>query len=236
MTVAKDIVQFLMNMFADRHAAQEFLDNPEGVLKDHGLGGLSSADVDAAMPVVLDYAPLSVNAPTFGRGLDASATSAGGAHDDHGQAVEQLAQVVAKHSYPSAPDDRPPVTDQSPAHNIWADGDVEQWFDNDAAFTGTAAGATPEMSFADIRIDHFFDLEAGTETGVEDTVPVSAPGSSIEDSLSQLAAADSAIEQTILGADDSGFGLTADGSDTIDTEDDVDDAGGEAAGYLEFGA
>ncbi|WP_205754613.1 IniB N-terminal domain-containing protein [Pseudarthrobacter sp. NamB4] len=236
MTVAKDVVQFLMNIFGDRQAAQEFLDNPEGVLRDHGLGGLSSADVDAAMPVVLDYAPVNVNASTFDKVLNTGGSSGGGGpHDDHGHAVEQLAQVVANYSYPSTADDRAAVLDQPPAHNIWAEGDVEQWFDNDAVFAGPAAGATPEMSFADIRIDHLFDLDAGTEAGVEETVPGSSPGNSSEDALSHLVATDT-IEETILGADDVEFGLTGDESGTIDAEDDADDAGGEAADYLEFGA
>ena len=145
MTVAKEVVQFLMDIFGDRQAAQDFLDDPEGVLEQHGLAGVSSADVDAAMPVVLDYAPLSVTAPAVDRHLSAGAgtghagsgwspfPSGGGHDDDHGLAVEQLTHVVASYSFPSTPDDRgAAMADQSPAPNIWADGDVEQWFDNDS--------------------------------------------------------------------------------------------------------
>ena len=73
MTVAKEVVQFLMGIFGDRQAAQGFLDDPEGVLEKHGLAGVSSADVDAAMPVVLDYAPLSVTASASDRDFNSGA-------------------------------------------------------------------------------------------------------------------------------------------------------------------
>lgn len=236
MTVAKDVVQFLINIFGDRQAAQEFLDNPERVLQDHGLGALSSADVDAAMPVVLDYAPVNVNTSTFDRVFTTGGNNAdGGVLDDHGHAVEQLANVVANYSYPSNADDRAAGPDPSPAHNIWADGEVEQWFDNDAATAGPAAGPGTEMSFADIQIDHLFDVDAGADAGVGDTVPVPITGNSVADSLSQLAAADT-IEETIMGADDSEFGLTGNDFGAIAAEDDADDAGGDPADYLEFGA
>ena len=124
MTLANDLVQFLMSLFGDRQAAQEFLDDPERVLEDHGLGGVCSADVDAAMPVVLDYAPITVNASRFDREYSTGGNSAdtghngggGGAvtpppaggdngghhdhdHDDHGHAIQQLHHIVNNYSY-----------------------------------------------------------------------------------------------------------------------------------------
>jgi hypothetical protein len=197
MTVAKDVVQFLMNLFADRQAAQDFLDDPEGVLENHGLGGVRAADVDAAMPVVLDYAPISVNASRFDQqdnsgGNDAStghagsgwaAPSGGGGHDDHGQAVEQLHHLVANYSYLSTSTD-PAITDQSVNQNIWADGDVEQWFDNDsAAFDGPAIGAQSDMSFATTRIDDLFDLD--TDTHMEPAGHTPNPSIPIENAFEE---------------------------------------------------
>ncbi|MDQ0663063.1 hypothetical protein QFZ35_001561 [Arthrobacter ulcerisalmonis] len=164
-TLANDLVQFLMHLFGNRKAIQGFLDNPERALAEHGLVNVSLADVDAAMPVVLDYAPITVNASSFEREDNTGAGSAwagqaavaagpagaaaaiqggiqgtahGGAnydHDDHAYAVQQLHQVVNHFSYTTNTtmlDDRDTITDQSVYQNVWAHGDVEQWFDNDA--------------------------------------------------------------------------------------------------------
>ena len=168
-TLANDLVQFLMQLFGNREAIQEFLDNPERTLTEHGLGNVCSADVDAAMPVVLDYAPITVNAASFERdyntggsgawgqagasaGLVGSAsavrsasqgTAHGGDLDDHANAVQQLHHVVNHFSYTTnitMLDDREVITDQSVNQNIWAHGDVEQWFDNDAVAADDHAG------------------------------------------------------------------------------------------------
>ena len=179
-TLASDLVQFLMQLFGNREAIQEFLDDPERALAEHGLGNVGSADVDAAMPVVLDYAPITVNASSFerehntgghnawpgpvgsgqlgysqsGTGQAGSTAAHGGSaatihagvqgpgqdgtnndHDDHAHAVQQLHHVVNHFSYTSSTtilDDRDTITNQSVNQNIWAHGDVEQWFDHDA--------------------------------------------------------------------------------------------------------
>jgi hypothetical protein len=199
MTVAKDVVQFLMNLFGDRQAAQDFLDDPEGVLENHGLGGVRSADVDAAMPVVLDYAPISVNASRFDQNYNDASTGhvgggwsppPGGGHDDHGHAVEQLHHVVANYSYPSTGDDRGAIMDQSLSQNIWADGDVEQWFDNDSlAFDGPAPGVGSDMGFANTRIDDLFDVGVASDAHVENAGHTTNPYISINDSFSEDTAA-----------------------------------------------
>ena len=166
-TLANDLVQFLMQLFGDREAVQEFLDNPERALADHGLGSVCSADVDAAMPVVLDYAPITVNAASFARNYGTGANSswagsAGGAAahggqaagyggaaydtDDHAYAVQQLHNVVNHFSYTAGAtivDDRATIAAQSAQQNVWAHGDAEQWFDNEVAVApgDHAAGA-----------------------------------------------------------------------------------------------
>lgn len=249
MTVAKEVVQFLMDIFGDRQAAQDFLDDPEGVLEQHGLAGVSSADVDAAMPVVLDYAPLSVTAPAVDRHLSAGAgtghagsgwspfPSGGGHDDDHGLAVEQLTHVVASYSFPSTPDDRgAAMADQSPAPNIWADGDVEQWFDNDSvpAFGDPAIGAGTGMGFADIRIDGLFDLDADSETATAGAHGTVLPATLIDESFTEEQQAFVEVDVDTAGA---GLEFTEDDAATIDIDNDIDDAGaGEAADSMDFGA
>ena len=247
MTVAKDVVQFLMDIFQDRQAAQEFLDDPERVLEDHGLGGVRSADVDAAMPVVLDYAPLSVNASNVDRDFNAGGNNAGtvhegggwnplpgGGHDDHGHAVEQLAHIVGNYSYPSTMDDRGSATDHSLTHNVWADGDVEQWFDNDSVtvFADPALAFETDMSFADTRVDDFFDLHADTDAEVETAAHSAIPGNLIAESVNE-------DDPTFADVDvpDGELTFTQDDPAAIDIDTDIDDAGAEeAADNLDFGA
>jgi len=204
-TLANDLVQFLMHLFGNRKAIQAFLDDPERALAEHGLGNVCLADVDAAMPVVLDYAPITVNAPSFEReystggssawtAAGASAGHAGGAaaihsgsqaaahggvnydHDDHAYAVQQLHHVVNHFSYTASTtmvDDRDTITDQSVNQNIWADGDVEQWFDNDAV-VATGDHAVAAGDDADLRdsnnIRDSYNTDHSTDNSTDNSI------------------------------------------------------------------
>jgi hypothetical protein len=208
MTLANDLVQFLMQLFGDREAAQDFLDDPERVLEENGLGGVCSADVDAAMPVVLDYAPVTINASRFDREYNTGGNSAstdhngggagytpppsgGGGHhdnDDHGHAVQQLHHVVNHYSYTSTytstVDDRDTITDQSVNQNIWADGDVEQWFDNDSVV------ASGDRAIA-----------AGDDNDVDDS-------NNIEDSYNSDDSIDNSTDNSVNAGRDASVGNT----------------------------
>ena len=218
-TLANDLVQFLMHLFGDREAVQEFLDNPERALADHGLGNVCSADVDAAMPVVLDYAPITVNAFSFDRnfitgsnGSWAGYAGAGAGHggygpgdgatydtDDHAYAVQQLHHVVNHFSYTAVTtivDERAAITDQSAHQNIWAQGDVEQWFDNDVALAsgdhaavaaGHAAAAGGDVDTGDVGTT---DVGTGAVGTVDDQSGLSGsltadPGLDPDDSFAE---------------------------------------------------
>jgi hypothetical protein len=201
------------------------------------------------MPVVLDYAPLSVTASAadrdFNPGAGVGTGHAGGGgsplpagHDDHGQAVEQLTHVVANYSYSSTPDDRGALPDQSPALNIWADGDVEQWFDNDSVpeFGDPAISAGTGTGFADIRIDGFFDLDADRDTATVSAGQAAQPATFTGEPLSEENQPffDVDAEAAATGA---GLEFAEDGAATIDIDNDIDDAGaGEAADSMDFGA
>jgi len=216
-TLANDLVQFLMQLFGNREAVQEFLADPERALAEHGLGNVCSADVDAAMPVVLDYAPITVNASSFGRLHNTGGNSAwsghmesgfigsgqlgttaahagsapavhggmpspgqGGADYDHAHAVQQLHHVVNSFAYTSNTtmlDDRDTITDQSVNQNIWAHGDVEQWFDHDAVVAsgdhavagGDDASVRDSNNIRDsYNADHSTDnsIHAGGDVGI----------------------------------------------------------------------
>ncbi|WP_164205267.1 IniB N-terminal domain-containing protein [[Micrococcus luteus] ATCC 49442] len=185
-TLANDLVLFLMSLFGNEEAAKEFLDDPEKVLEEHGLDKVCSADVDAAMPVILDFAPITVNASSFDReyntGGNDSEVSGGGHtpppagggrdhdhdhdhgdhdHDDHAHAVQQLHHVVNNYSYTSTVDDRDTITDQSVNQNIWADGDVTQWFDNDSV---VASGDRAVAAGDDVDIEDSNNIEDSYNT------------------------------------------------------------------------
>ncbi|WP_461187695.1 IniB N-terminal domain-containing protein [Arthrobacter sp. Z4-13] len=220
MTLANDLVQFLMHLFGDRQAAQDFLDNPDKVLDDHGLGGVCSADVDAAMPVVLDYAPITLNASSFDRtyntggNVSATAPSGGGTggtgytpppsnggNGDHAHAVQQLHHVVNNYSYTSTVDDRDTITDQSVNQNIWADGDVTQYFDNDSVV------ASGDRAVA-----------AGDDVDIEDS-------NNIEDSYNTDNSTDNSKDSSINAGEDVNIGNTdIDADDSFNKEVEIEDS------------
>ncbi|MGO4234553.1 IniB N-terminal domain-containing protein [Pseudarthrobacter sp. YAF2] len=225
-TLANDLVQFLMQLFGDREAVQEFLDNPERALADNGLGNVCSADVDAAMPVVLDYAPITVNVSSFernyntgGNGSGAGPAGAADGHggygpghgstatdtDDHAYAVQQLHQVVNHFSYTAGAtivDERATIAGQSAQQNVWAQGDVEQWFDNDGA---VAAG------------DHAAVAAGHAPAGIGDagTGNAGTPDISMEDDHNGLAGSLTAIAG--LDPDDSFAGELDHSGHSLDT-------------------
>ena len=184
-TLASSLLEFIMNLLRDPRAADEFNADPDAALASAGLSNVCSDDVDAIMPVIMDYAPVG-SGSSFdreyntggnhgGNSGDWSSDNSGWGHgrdddddddhghgrgrdddddhghgrgrdddDDHGHggggrgdhdhdhAVQQLTHIVNNYSYTSVVDDRDTITDQSVNQNIWANGDVTQWFDNDA--------------------------------------------------------------------------------------------------------
>lgn len=249
-TLANDLVQFLMHLFGNPQATREFLENPERALADHGLGNVCSADVDAAMPVVLDYAPITVNA-SFDKDDHAGSNGAGTAHagwsvshaaagnggghaggaggsggghqehDDHAYAVQQLHHVVNHYSYTASTtmvDDRVTVTDQSVSQNIWADGDVEQWFDNDAV-VATGDQAVAAGGDADVRdsntIRDAYNTDRSTDNSTDNSLHAGA-GISIGNEESSVE--DSFNTDVALDMDDS-FNDNSDHSDIWDNSD-----------------
>ncbi|MET0932566.1 MAG: IniB N-terminal domain-containing protein, partial [Mycetocola sp.] len=152
MPITTVLLEFLLSLLRDPAAAAEFRADPEAALESAGLSNVTSEDVDACMPVVLDYAPVIGDREYNAGGNQTSgSTPDGGWHDDdvdadhdhgehhhddddHGHAVQQLMHVVNNYSYNDT------ITDLSVNQNIWASGDVTQLFDNDAIIA-SGAGA-----------------------------------------------------------------------------------------------
>ena len=65
-TLASTLLDFLLSLMSDPAKVAAFNDDPEGTLAANGLGSVCTDDVDAVMPVVIDYAPVRVDS-TFDR-------------------------------------------------------------------------------------------------------------------------------------------------------------------------
>ncbi|TKV27824.1 hypothetical protein FDK12_10030 [Arthrobacter sp. NamB2] len=186
-TLASSLLDFLMNLFNDPEAAADFLEDPEQALEDAGLGGVCWDDVEAVLPVVVDYAPITVSSSfdrEYNTGGNATGNFAGNtwapvaaapaAHvapvhvapvhhdDDHGHAVAQLHSIVNNYTYTSHTDDRDTITDQSVNQNIWADGDVTQVFDNDAV---VASGDDSIAAGGSVALDESVDNSTNITVG-----------------------------------------------------------------------
>ncbi len=195
MSITQLLLEFLMNLLKDPEAAEEFQKDPEGVLEAHGLGNITVDDVDAVVPVVVDFAPVStIGERVFETGGNTatggdssySAPASGGAGGGGGgggytpqadagaaaslsPAAAQLTHVVNNFSYTSV-DDRDTITDQSVNQNIWALGDVEQWFDNEAnVASGDGAVAAGDDAAVDNSVDNSTNIHAGEDVNIGNT-------------------------------------------------------------------
>ena len=65
-TLASTLLDFLLSLMSDPAKVAAFNDDPEGTLAANGLGSVCTDDVDAVMPVVIDYAPVRMDS-TFDR-------------------------------------------------------------------------------------------------------------------------------------------------------------------------
>ena len=61
MAVTQSLLDFILNLLRDPQAAAAYNANPDAALSSAGHANLSCADVDAVLPVVLDYAPVSMD-------------------------------------------------------------------------------------------------------------------------------------------------------------------------------
>lgn len=143
----QELLDYILSLLGNPTAAAAFQKDPEAALAKAGFGDLCSADIDAVIPVIRDYAPVNVAASSFDRGYDTGSGpvtvktddhrwDSGDHHDDHrdddhSHAVQQLHTIVNNYSYTTTNvDDRDTIADFSVNQNIWTEGDFSQSFDN----------------------------------------------------------------------------------------------------------
>ena len=58
-SVASTLLDFILNLLRDPETAEAFARDPQGTLEDHGLGDITSVDIEDIMPVLMDASPSS---------------------------------------------------------------------------------------------------------------------------------------------------------------------------------
>lgn len=133
-TIADALIEFILSLLNDPAAAAEFEEDPEGTLARKGLSDACVDDVRAVAPVIVDrpdvYAKPAAVTPV---------------HPNPGPpkpptVEKEIMNITQSFSI----DNRATIVDQSVNQNIWANGDVNQIFDQEAIVNsgdnGAAAG------------------------------------------------------------------------------------------------
>jgi hypothetical protein len=129
-TIADALIEFILSLLNDPAAAEEFEEDPQGTLARNGLSDACVDDVRAVAPVIVDRPdvyPKPVHPTPPGPPKPATVE-------------KEITNITQSFSI----DNRATIVDQSVNQNIWADGDVNQIFDQEAVVNsgdnGAAAG------------------------------------------------------------------------------------------------
>jgi hypothetical protein len=186
-TIADALIEFILSLLRDPAAAAEFEQAPEETLARKGLSDACADDVRAVAPVIVDRPDVQPR--------PAATTTHASSADDPVSAARAISNITNSFHI----DNRATIVDQSVNQNIWAHGDVNQIFDQEAILNsgdhGITAGhdATLDESDTDISVgdvsigndetsttitDSFDDESTTTDTGTEpDTSASSDDGS-----------------------------------------------------------
>ncbi|MBV9846546.1 MAG: IniB N-terminal domain-containing protein [Kutzneria sp.] len=147
-TTGFSLLDFILRLLGDPQAQAEFRNDPQQVLQQHGFGGLCAQDVHDALPLVADSVqcttPTGQGAPVIHHAPPVTVLP-GESHLE--AAIRQIQYITTNYSYT---DSHNTTVDSSVHQNIWADGDVNQSFDNhattvsgdnDVTGTGNAVGS-----------------------------------------------------------------------------------------------
>lgn len=171
-TIADALIEFILSLLNDPDAAAEYDANPEAALASAGLAECTAEDVRAVAPIIVDRPDVHPNPHPNPPGPGPKPP------------VEKEIWNIANNFHI---DNRATIVDQSVNQNIWANGDVNQIFDQEAVIASgdqaTAAGedasvdnSETDVSVGDVSIgneetnvditDSFDDESTNTETDV----------------------------------------------------------------------
>lgn len=150
-TIADALIEFIMSLLGDPAAAAEFEADPEKVLASKGLSGACVADVRAVAPVIVDRPDVAPKPP------------APPGPPGPPSVEKEILNITNSFQI----DNRATIVDQSVNQNIWADGDVNQIFDNEAIVNsgdnGAAAGDDADVNNSDTDVTVGGDVGIGNE-------------------------------------------------------------------------
>lgn len=197
-TIADALIEFIMSLLRDPAAVAELEEDTEGVLARNGLSDVCAEDIRAVAPVIVDRPDVIVKPVT----------------PPPPPGPPSIVKEIQTITQNLTIDNRSTIIDQSVNQSIWAEGDVNQIFDQEAVVasgdSSVAAGddatvdnSETEVTVGDVAIgntettteinDSFDDESTNTEVEVEADVEESFNDSStnvdvdtsIEDSFQQ---------------------------------------------------
>jgi hypothetical protein len=116
--------EFLLHLLRDQHAQEEFRHNPERVLHEHGLQHITASDVHDLVPLVTDHPGVEFGGD-HGFSSPPPIFPAPGESETH-CAIRHIEHFTRCYTYNI---DNHNI-DDSVHENIWAEGDVNQTFDD----------------------------------------------------------------------------------------------------------
>jgi hypothetical protein len=171
-TIADALIEFILSLLNDPAASEEFEEDPQGTLSRVGLSDACVEDVRAVAPVIVDRPDVHPKPPM----------------PPHPPGPPSVEKEIMNITNSFSIDNRATIVDQSVNQNIWADGDVNQIFDQEAIVNsgdnGAAAGedagvdnSETDTTVGDVSIGNedtttnidgsFNDGSTNTETDVE---------------------------------------------------------------------
>ncbi|MAP62629.1 MAG: hypothetical protein CMH34_02545 [Microbacterium sp.] len=178
-TIADALIEFILSLLRDPEAAAEFEQDPEGTLAANGLSDICADDVRAVAPVVVERHDVHPHPNPHPHPPGPKPTP-----------VEEINTITQTFTI----DNRATIVDQSVNQNIWANGDVNQIFDNEAIVNsgdyGAAAGETASVDTSTTDIDTG-DIAIGNET-----TDVDIDGSFNDESTNTNTETDAAIDES----------------------------------------
>lgn len=157
-TMADALIEFILSLLRDPEAAAEFEEDPEGAMAARGLSNVSYADVCSVAPVIAEKPNVVVNTQPVHVPVSPK--------PEYNPVVKEIKTITTQLQYTHI-DDRDTIIDQSVNQNIWANGDVNQTFGNEAVVaSGDKAIAAGNDVDQDTTLDNSTNIDAGNDVNI----------------------------------------------------------------------